>query len=226
LQFDRSGVRTLAQPTACWPGTLASVIRAVLCDFDGVIRRWSANDIERIETAFSLPLGAVAEAAFSRELLHEATTGAISDEEWRERIAGVLVAQHGNGAHAAVAAWSRLSGSLDHEMLQLLREVRTTASVVLVTNATTRLDRDLEALAVGDAFDAIANSSALGVVKPQAEIFERAAASVGGALADCVVIDDQPGHLRAAHDAGASIIHHTAASETRSALAALGLPLG
>jgi putative hydrolase of the HAD superfamily len=201
------------------------VIRAVLCDFDGVIRLWPNSDAERIEAEFTLPSAALAEAAFTPELLHEATTGAISDERWRERIAEMLAAQHGDRARAAVAAWIKLSGSLDHEMLEVLRQVRRTASVVLVTNATSRLERDLDSLGIREVFDAIANSSALGAVKPQAEIFERAAALVNVPLADCVFIDDQPRHLEAARAAGVSAIHHRGASETRRALAALGLPL-
>jgi hypothetical protein len=104
----RGHSETLAQSTACWAATFAGMIRALLCDFDGVLRPWPVSDAERIEADFNLPLGALAEAAFAPGLLFEATTGAISDEEWRERIADVLVAQHGDGARAAVAAWSKL----------------------------------------------------------------------------------------------------------------------
>jgi putative hydrolase of the HAD superfamily len=201
------------------------MVRAVLCDFDGVIRIWHESDAARIEGDFRLPPGTLADAAFTPALLRQATTGAISDEEWRERVSEMLVAEHGEGARAAVSAWSRLSGALDDEMLNLLREVRHTAPVALLTNATTRLEHDLEALGLQDAFDAIANSSTIGVTKPERGIFEQAAALVGVSLGDCVFIDDQPSHLDAARAAGAYVIHHRTAAATRDALAALGLPL-
>ena len=201
------------------------MIRAVLCDLDGVVRLWPETHSARIERQFGLPDGALTQAAFEPALLREATTGAISDEEWRRRISEALAVKYGHAGGAAVAQWSDLRWTVDAEMRDLLRDVRGVVRVALLTNATTRLDADLAADGLADAFDAIANSSALGLVKPDRSVFERAAALVDVPLCECVFIDDQPRHVEAARAAGAAAVLHTSAAETRDALIALGVPL-
>lgn len=89
------------------------MIGAVLCDFDGVVRLWPERDVAHIEAEFGLPAGALDRAAFEPKLLRQATTGAISDEEWRARVAVRLAHDHGESARAAVPAWSRLVGTID-----------------------------------------------------------------------------------------------------------------
>jgi hypothetical protein len=86
----------------------ATVMRAVLCDFDGVIRLWRGDHVARIEDELSLPAGTLSREAFRPQLLRLAPRGVISDEEWRQRVATSLVAQHGDSARDALAAWSRL----------------------------------------------------------------------------------------------------------------------
>src|SRR5690349_6684500 len=81
------------------------VIRAVLCDLDGVIRHWPAAGAARIEREHGLPAGSLARTAFAPALLERVTTGVIADEEWRERIATTLAADHGEAGRAAVARW-------------------------------------------------------------------------------------------------------------------------
>jgi putative hydrolase of the HAD superfamily len=106
------------------------VPETVLCDFDGVIRRWSEDDMTRIEIECGLPAGTVLGAAFRPELLRAATTGLISDEEWRATTAESLAVEYGDGARTAVAAWSELSGEIDHEMLERLRRARKAVPLV------------------------------------------------------------------------------------------------
>ena len=81
---------------------------AILVDLDGVIRHWKPSD-ESIETAFSLPAGSIRRAAFSPEIVDLAITGAIADEEWRERIAEKLHCQS-SATHARMPARLLLSG--------------------------------------------------------------------------------------------------------------------
>lgn len=198
-------------------------IRALLCDFDGVLRHWPEGPAAAIEREHDLPPGTIAAAAFEPGLLRAVTTGEITDEEWRHRIAAALALEHGERAVAAVDAWSALEGVIDSAMRELLGEARRAVPVVLVTNATSRLNEDLHATGLLEFFDAVANSSELGVAKPDRAMFERAAALVGVPLAECVVVDDRPTHLEQAREAGAAVICHEDAAGTRSALVALGV---
>lgn len=200
-------------------------IRALLCDFDGVLRHWPEEPAVAIEREHDLPPGTIAAAAFAPALLHAVTTGEITDEAWRDRIATALAVEYGDRAVAAIDAWTALEGVVDEGMRELLREVRRAVPVVLVTNATTRLDDDLQAAGLRECFDAVASSAELGVAKPDRAMFERAAALVGASLAECVVVDDRPTHLEQAREAGAAVICHEGVDRTRRALVALGLPV-
>jgi putative hydrolase of the HAD superfamily len=201
------------------------MIRGVLCDLDGTVRIWPREDDRRIEAELGLPEGELARVAFERELVAQAVTGALSDPAWRQEIGRRLADLHGEAGARGEAAWSALRGIPDPQMLALVEELRAVVPVVLLTNATSRLDTDLADAGLADRFDAIANSSVLGVAKPDPLVYERAAALVGLEPRDCVLIDDGPGHVEGGRAAGAAAILHRSVGETREELRALGLPV-
>ncbi len=140
---------------------------ALLIDLDGVLRKWDPRIVAGIEAGKGIPLGSIADAAFSDSgSLQRAVTGAISDEEWRHDIASRLAGQHGEAGSEAVRQWSHSSGEVDHQVLHLVRRVRRTVPVALVTNATTRLGRDLAELGLAGEFDVVVNSAELGIANP------------------------------------------------------------
>src|SRR3979411_2593635 len=57
-------------------------------------------------------------------------------------------------------------------------------------------------------FDAVVLGPALGVRKPDPEIFRRVAAILGLPVEQCVVVDDHAGKCRGARKAGAVVVHH------------------
>ena len=119
-------------------------LRAILTDFDGVLRRWDPAPARAAEAAAGLTPGALAAAAFAPELLLPAIRGEVEDATWRARIAERLAERVGpERARAAVAAWSESCGELDPEVHELLARARPACTLVLVTNATTRLPSDL-----------------------------------------------------------------------------------
>ena len=95
-------------------------IRAVIIDLDGVVRFWPKPEPD-----------ALARAAFEPQLLRLVTTGAITDDEWRRRIAAAI------GSPDAVAAWSAQRAFADPAMVALVTELRARMPVVALTNATT-----------------------------------------------------------------------------------------
>lgn len=195
------------------------MIDAVICDLDGVLRVWPGDATAAIERRHGLEPGSIFEAAFEPELLGAAVTGVISDADWRRRVAEAL--GDGTAAREAVAEWSRLRGKIDAETLELVQSLRARVPVVLLSNATTRLEQELEELGIEAAFDSIASSSRLGVAKPDPEVFRAAARLVGAEPERCVAIDDQPKHLDGARAAGMTVIQHLDAASTHAALAAL-----
>jgi HAD superfamily hydrolase (TIGR01509 family) len=70
-------------------------------------------------------------------------------------------------------------------------------------------------------FDLVVLGPALGVRKPDPEIYRRVAARLGLDPGACVVVDDVPANLRGARAAGAVIVHHHDVDATLAELEAL-----
>ncbi|MFD7910898.1 HAD family hydrolase [Streptomyces sp. NPDC059752] len=196
---------------------------AVLCDFDGVLRLWDPDGMAALDRKAGLAEGTLASAAFRPGLLDAAVTGRISDEQWRRRVAEDLAEVCGSVARAQdlVSGWAALTGRVDGAVLEILTAIRARVPVVLVSNATTRLEADLTALGLADAFDAVVNTARAGVAKPDHRVFEAAAGVVGAELRRCLFIDDTPGHVAAARAAGLTGIHYRHVDQLRNATAAL-----
>ncbi|WP_406300029.1 HAD-IA family hydrolase [Embleya sp. NBC_00888] len=194
---------------------------AVLCDIDGVLRHWpSADDLER---SHGLPVGALAAAAFTPSRLHPAITGAITDEQWRSAVAEDLAGICGSTdrAHAAVTAWSDLVPSVDHEVVSLLARARAVATVALLSNATTRLERDLARQRLDDLADTVVNTARIGLIKPDPRVYHLAAERVGTPVHRCLFIDDTATNVTAAREVGMTALHYRRIEDLRTALTPL-----
>jgi putative hydrolase of the HAD superfamily len=168
------------------------MIRVVLTDLDGVVRRWPATQFSSVEDAHGLPRGSMARAAFHETLLTDAITGVVTDAEWRRRIAARLGTQFDPAASAAaVAEWSMSAGEVHTGTLAVLQSARSAAPLGLVSNATTRLSDDLSRLRIADAFDFIVNSSAIGCHKPSACFYEHALSRCGCTPEQVFFVDDR-----------------------------------
>jgi putative hydrolase of the HAD superfamily len=139
---------------------------AVLCDIDGVIRHWPRPDA--LELAHGLPLGTLVATAFAPARITPAITGKVTDEQWRSGIAADLAATCGWAtARATVDAWFPLEPRVDSTVVAVLGRARRDAPIALVSNATTRLESDLERLGLNGVADVVANTSRIGVAKPR-----------------------------------------------------------
>lgn len=102
------------------------------------------------------------------------------------------------------------------ELVELVRRVRATgAPTALVTDAHAVPD------ACTAAFDLVVLGPALGVRKPDPELYRRVAARLGVPVTGCVVVDDQARNVRGARDAGAVVVHHHDEELTIAEVAAL-----
>ena len=74
--------------------------------------------------------------------------------------------------------------------------------VILVTNATSRLPQDLGQLGLQGEFDHVVNSSEVGYIKPQAEIYEAALRTAGVDPDEAFFVDDSAKNVVAARALG------------------------
>jgi putative hydrolase of the HAD superfamily len=205
-------------------------IRGVVCDLDGVVRHFNSASRTRLEADIGLAPGTIARLAFDPEILGPAITGAVADATWRENIAAALSRRVDfDIARRAVASWSSSPGRVDPDVLGLVRRVRTTTPVVALTNATSRLLDDLDALGVRHEFDAIVSSAVTGAPKPDAGAFQAAQIAVGELLgspvaaANLLFIDDDAGYVDAAAQLGWNVVHFSDASSLARTLTEHGL---
>lgn len=176
---------------------------AFVFDLDGVIRHWDQKIVTDVEQAHDLPGGALLDTAFESALLLSAVTGVITDEEWRAEVAIRLQQRFPDAnAAAAVREWSTPPGEIMAGSLDVLAAASRHGSVSLLTNATSRLNSDLEILCLTEVFDHIFNSSEIGLAKPDSLIFEHVE-NVLGVTADRIVfVDDSAANVETAAKCG------------------------
>ena len=199
--------------------------RAVIFDLDGVIRDWNDEAMYDLEAAFGLPPGIILSIGFGSDLGPAATTGRITFREWMDEIRRRVVALHGESVIGALDEWEANIGTVDTEMLAVLRSVRRHCTAAVLSNGTTRLRRDLHALDLIDEFDVIYNTAEMGVAKPDPAAFERVLADLELTAADAVFIDDLAVNVEGARSVGLRAHVHTDRNSTVAFLVECGVPL-
>ncbi|MCA9878976.1 MAG: HAD-IA family hydrolase, partial [Thermomicrobiales bacterium] len=179
----------------------ASRLAGLLCDLDGVVRMWPSAQVAAAEDRAGLPRGSIHETAFAADLLSLAVTGCMSDEAWREEVTYRLQTTHPEAdARSAVAGWSASPGVINARVRALLQRRR--VPIALVTNATTRLPRDLDALGLTTEFDHVVSSARIGVAKPEWGIFAAALEALNLPPDRVLFVDDDARHVAAAASFG------------------------
>ena len=193
--------------------------KAVLCDLDGVLRLW--DPLDDLDRRHGLPPGTLATAAFAPHRLTPAITGRTTDEDWRAAVAVDLVAagHPKTTIRHLIEDWTTATGRVDHAVADILHA--THLPVVLVTNATTRLEADLRRLQLPDTADHVINSARLGIAKPDPRIYEAAAATANVPPHHCLFVDDTEANVTTATNLGMTALHYRHPSQLRHAL---GLP--
>ena len=200
------------------------VLRAALFDLDGVLRHHDPDHAGRVEDRFGLPFGTLGRAAFEVARLQAAVSGTLRHEDWSRAVADELTARHGIDGPAAVAEYFTTEAtSVDAGVLELVRAVRRRVPVGLLTNGSSRLTEELEALALSDEVDVVCNSWELGVAKPSRAAYELAAERMDATPAQCFFTDDRPANVDAARAAGMTAHLFLGAAELRTALRAARL---
>ncbi|HEY6295760.1 MAG TPA: HAD family phosphatase, partial [Streptosporangiaceae bacterium] len=158
--------------------------------------------------------------------VHELERGECTVADFERMLAGLLVTTNGGPVLAEGLLTRMLSaGAPLPAMYELLRDLRSKGvRTALLSNSwgpTGYPRHDFPEL-----FDAVVISGDVGMRKPEAGIFLRAADALGLAPAECVFIDDMEANVAAATDLGMTALLHTEAAVTVAALEnLLGVPL-
>lgn len=178
------------------------MFKVLLLDLDGVLRVWDPEFTTSVELAHGLPSGTLQAAASAPDRLMSALTGAVTDEAWRTSVAEAVSTEHGEQGHAAVHAWMAPAGTVNREVLDVVREARSRLRVVLLTNATSRLGDDLQRLGLDEEVDGVVSSAELGLAKPDPDVFSRAALAHGLMFSEIVFVDRSPASVASAEILG------------------------
>lgn len=180
------------------------MIKAIITDLDGVIRHFPTNRNEEYEKQYGLPQGTLVKSAFEHSDLNKVIKGEISDEEWRMIIAfRVQKFAPLEDCKQLIKEWSSFPGLINHNVLDLFLKYRKEGSVlVLLTNATDKLDINLQTHSIHDNFDLIINSSKIGKIKPNPDIFHFTLKKIGVQPSEAVFIDDSLKNIEAAQKIG------------------------
>lgn len=182
--------------------------RFILSDLDGVIRNYPIHLSADIESKFHLPNGSLLSTAFQKKFIDSVVTGKISDEIWREKIGqeiSKLIAP--DKAREAVMLWSEFPGNLDNEVMNFLILQKAYSKLALLTNATTKLNKDLKTLGILEHFDVIFNTSEIGFAKPDKRSFEYVIDKLQCKAAEVFFIDDRQENIEVAMSMG-FLVHH------------------
>lgn len=199
---------------------------ALLLDLDGVLREFDAAHVAGVERRYGLPANSILDTALRWSLLRPAITGERSHAEWMSAVVDALAEPAGgrDRAAAAVDEWQADRGSVNPDVLALVRQVRSAGLPVgLATNATDLLDADLATLKLAEEVDAVINSAKLGVPKPAKEYFHRACQAIGVPPARVLFVDDDDRSVQGARVAGLSAYRWTGPADLGYLRAALRL---
>jgi putative hydrolase of the HAD superfamily len=195
--------------------------RALLLDFDGVLRHYDPAVDHAVEERYGLDHGTILKTAMEPNRYQRLVNGGWTRAEWHADIA--LFLEIPSDAMAELTAYR---GYIDHEVLGFVRDVRAFGvPVALCTNAPSDLDDDLAQLGLLEEFDAVVNSSAVGFSKPTADYFKAACLAVRTVPRLCLFVDDSHRNVEGARRVGIAAYRWNGVGDLPYLKAALGVPL-
>lgn len=191
-----------------------SEYKALVVDYGGVLTTplqqamaAFADELEiELQDLVRVALGAYAGGEDS--LVTDFETGRITEDEFTTRFAARLAEVSGRPVESTDLVRRVFAGvELEEPMLAAVRQARAHGfKTALLSNSWGTSLYPIELFA--ELFDAVVISGEVGLRKPDPEIFRLAADKLGVEPADCVFVDDHPGHLKAAAELGMTTVLH------------------
>jgi N utilization substance protein B len=205
-----------------WAGAHRPVV--LVLDCDGVVRHYDQGATRAAEEALGLEAGTVARVALEPGLLRRVTTGHVTASDWSDEVGRVVAEAHGVDAGAVRDLWAGAAWSIDEDVVDLVRAARDRGvRTACFSNATDRLEEDLAAAGVADAFGTIVNSSRIGLMKPDAEFYATACREAGVATDEVLFVDDRVENVVGALRGGLHGIRYQGLDRLRAVLRRTGI---
>lgn len=197
-------------------------IRAVIFDLGGVLLR-TEDRTPRTQLAESLGLTYYELSAliFDSVSAHQAMKGEITAAEHWEAVQKTLGLPQSEFEKIPRDFWG--GDALDEELVDYLRDLRPHYKTGLLSNAWDDLRKMIEdEWKIDDAFDEIVISAEIGLVKPDAGIYQRMVAELDVHPGEAVFVDDFVENVAGARSQGLQAVHFI---DREQALKDLGLLL-
>ena len=201
-------------------------ITAVIFDMDGVIRHWDPDQVRPIENQWGLPPGSIEAAAFEVPQFNEGVLGHCTFDEWCESTTQSLArTSDPDKSRSAISEWKKYRGTIDLQMVDIVKSVRHVAKVSLLSNAHDCLTADLHHHGLENLFDSVTNSSFEGIAKPDSQIYLKACETLDIPPSECIFIDDRAENVQGAKIVGMLGIHFLNRQQLLADLRVYGLSL-
>ncbi|MBL4680043.1 MAG: HAD-IA family hydrolase [Pseudomonadales bacterium] len=184
------------------------MIKAILTDLDGVLRHWNNKSLFAFEEAKGLEKGFLFSCAFKEQFVHPAIVGEVSHEQWLDNVVSELenvVPQ--KLAKQLIKQWKDSTSEIDWRVVDEYQAAFPDVPIVLVSNATTRMDQDLKGTGLLEILSNKINSSEIGLAKPNPGFFNVTLNTIACLAEEVLFIDDQIENIDAATQLGIHSFH-------------------
>jgi epoxide hydrolase-like predicted phosphatase len=192
-------------------------LRAVFIDFGGVIAR-TEDKGPRLRQAEQLGMSSrdLEKIIFESETSQRASLGEIPEDAHWEAVAKALGVSRAEADKITAGFFA--GDRVDAGLLELLRSLRPERKVGLISNAWSGLRAFITRLKFEDVFDEMIISSEVGLIKPDARIYQLALKKLGVQPEESIFLDDVLVNVEAARSVGMEAIQFTQPEETLEAL--------
>ncbi len=208
------------------PSGRADVLAGIVFDFGGVIWNMRWDVCRTLESTHGLARGSVFATLYGSDAWREVERGRGDREAWLVSAHAALEAEVGRSLPAVHEAWRDAQGPIA-ENIALIRRLRPSYRLSILSNADLTLRVRLDELGIADDFDDVISSAEVGLAKPDLEIYALACARLALPPSACIFVDDHEPNVRAAETAGMrAILHrHDRGDDLATQLEALGVVL-
>ena len=196
--------------------------KAIIFDYDGVMTA-SAERVQQYAAAETLGLTTdeLYQRLWESEYWQQVKRGHISDSDfWRGMLPafGLEADDWPTGPLAFL-----VQETLDPMMVGLVQRLRGRYQLALLSNATPAYETRWRNFGLYDLFEVIINSAAVGLAKPDPEIYHLCLERLGRQPGECLFIDDKPRNTVAAEALGIPSLVFTTPTDLEAELVRMGI---